>query len=507
MITKGIIKSIDLLGNTCTVHIPFFETAGNDQIIETATVSNTPGSYNGYKVGDVVYVAFEDGSMSHPVIIGKLYLGTEKEKADPRGVINVEESSAAKKATLPADSQLSATLDSNVPNTTVPYSSLSSIANGLNSLSTEVAQNDRDYGNRFKQVSSTTDGLASTIEQTAAEIRLEVSDTKEGLESAINQTAGNINARVDAKLDCSNNGGEKVDIGNGLVSKGLGWDLTNDHWVVKAYDQNTEGTLPEEGLDLFKITRDTVEINAPYTRLSGYPSSTEITYAQTTSNTIVPDKNPGEDAGYTWVEEMPKWEDGKYIWQRTTIKQWEYKKVDKVDADGNLVTDENGNTIQVDTWVDTIASDKIVCLAGASTASYWLNCSTKTHTGDQQSSAIEIVAMIKVGTEVEQEDTAATLEYRWAGDTKYVCPKEKHKLSLSTNKIKNKNLEIIAKRNGQEYARETIVYSPLNTPILVLSKDSGSLAYDSYGLTTTDSVTVKASVLLNNSEMPDITYS
>ena len=97
MVTKGIIKSIDLLGNTCTVHIPFFETAGNDQIIETATVSNTPGSYNGYKVGDVVYVAFEDGSMSNPVIIGKLYLGTEKEKADPRGVSNVEESSAAKK--------------------------------------------------------------------------------------------------------------------------------------------------------------------------------------------------------------------------------------------------------------------------------------------------------------------------------------------------------------------------------------------------------------------------
>ena len=34
MVTKGIIKSIDLTGNTCTVHMPYFETAGNDEIIE-----------------------------------------------------------------------------------------------------------------------------------------------------------------------------------------------------------------------------------------------------------------------------------------------------------------------------------------------------------------------------------------------------------------------------------------------------------------------------------------
>lgn len=175
MVTKGIIKSIDLLGNTCTVHIPFFETAGNDPIIETATVSNTPGSYNGYKVGDAVYVAFEDGNMSTPVVIGKLYLGTEKEKADPRGVSNVEESSAAKKATLPADSKLTAEIDSNVPNTTVPYSSLSSIANGLNTLNTNVGQMDRDYGNRFKQVISNADGLKSELEQTAERMVAKVS--------------------------------------------------------------------------------------------------------------------------------------------------------------------------------------------------------------------------------------------------------------------------------------------------------------------------------------------
>jgi hypothetical protein len=224
MVTKGIIKSIDLLGNTCTVHIPFFETAGNDPIIETATVSNTPGSYNGYKVGDAVYVAFEDGNMSTPVVIGKLYLGTEKEKADPRGVSNVEESTATKKATLPADSKLTAEIDSTVPNTTVPYSSLSSIANGLNKLNTDVGQMDRDYGNRFKQVISNAEGLKSEIEQTAENVVAKVS-------------------------------GYKTDIaGNPILTEPteFGWNLQADSWSVFNEDK-TILTADKDGLHVAGI--------------------------------------------------------------------------------------------------------------------------------------------------------------------------------------------------------------------------------------------------------------
>jgi hypothetical protein len=242
MITKGIIKTLDFNGNTCTVHLPLFETPGNDPIIGTATISNTPGSYNGYKVGDVVWVAFEDGSMSSPVVIGKLYLGAEAERADPRGVLNVENSTVSKSATMPSDTKLSAELDGNVPNTTVPFSSLSSIANNLNALNTSVEQNNRDYGNRFKQVISNADGLKSTLEQTASDIRAEVKSTKETLEgtisetkaelliedgkistrveevnkdlngkiettnSEIKQTASNINARITTKLDLKNEG-------------------------------------------------------------------------------------------------------------------------------------------------------------------------------------------------------------------------------------------------------------------------------------------------------------
>jgi hypothetical protein len=142
--------------------------------------------------------------MSSPVVIGKLYLGAEAEKADPRGVLNVENSSVAKTATMPADTKLSAKLDSNVPNTTVPFSSLSSIANNLNALNTSVEQNNRDYGNRFKQVSSEIDAQGNKFSST------------------LEQTAKNINARVDTKLDYSNNGGEEKEINTGLISKGLG---------------------------------------------------------------------------------------------------------------------------------------------------------------------------------------------------------------------------------------------------------------------------------------------
>ena len=174
MVTKGIITSVDFNGNTCQVRIPFFETAGNDKITGTAIVSNTPGSYNGYKAGDVVLVAFEDGLMTNPVIIGKLYLGAAKEKADPRGAISVESVASSNSAALPADSVLTAKTDQNVPNTTVPYASLSSIANGLNAATRDLGQLDRFAKNQFtsivKEIDEQGSEYSSMIEQNAQEI-------------------------------------------------------------------------------------------------------------------------------------------------------------------------------------------------------------------------------------------------------------------------------------------------------------------------------------------------
>lgn len=526
MVTKGIIKSIDLKGNTCTVHMPFFETAGNDSIIETATVSNTPGSYNGYKVGDVVWVAFEDGSMSSPVVIGKLYLGVEAEKADPRGVLNVENSSVSKTASMPADTKLNAEIDDNVPNTTAPYGSLYSIANTLNTLNTDVHQMDRDMGNRFKQVSSYIDEqgkkLESSIKQSADNITAEVKSIEKDLNGKIeeNKAAIEINAdnitqsvteinktidgkveELEGKITTTSEGitaevNKKLDSKSESIVRGLGWDLTEDSWTVNAKDSVNQDIDGDGDIDaddiktfpIFEITRTGVSI-AGDLKLSGYNHETTTTYFQSDSNVVAPEKSAA------WGSTIPAWEDGKYIWQRTTTKQWEYNK-------------------KTDAWESKITSDNIVCLAGASAASYWLKCSPRTHAGEQQNVAIQATAMFKVGTASEAEDTSATLEYMWEGEESFKSVNS-HTFKLENipnepAKILNKNLLIRAVRNGSVYDSETIMFSPVNTPVLSLQNDSADLDYDSYGLEKIDenaTVGTTARLLLNNEDVADVEWN
>ena len=526
MVTKGIIKSIDLKGNTCTVHMPFFETAGNDSIIETATVSNTPGSYNGYKVGDVVWVAFEDGKMDNPVVIGKLYLGVEAEKADPRGVLNVENSSVSKTASMPADTKLNAEIDDNVPNTTAPYGSLYSIANTLNTLNTDVHQMDRDMGNRFKQISSYIDEqgrkLESSIEQSADEITAKVESIETDLNGKIEenkaaieinadnitQSVTEINKTIDGKVeelegkitttseDITAKVSKKLDSEYESIVRGLGWNLTKDSWTVNAKDSVNQDIDGDGDIDaddiktfpIFEITRTGVSI-AGDLKLSGYNHETTTTYFQSDSNVIAPEKSAA------WSTTIPAWEDGKYIWQRTTTKQWEYNK-------------------KTDAWESKITSDNIVCLAGASAASYWLKCSPRTHAGEQQNVAIQATAMFKVGTASEAEDASATLEYMWEGeDTFKSVNSHTFKLENIPNepaKILNKNLLIRAVRNGSVYDSETIMFSPVNTPVLSLQNDSADLDYDSYGLEKIDknaTVGTTARLLLNNEDVADVKWN
>lgn len=363
MVTKGIITSIDFNGNTCQVRIPLFETAGNDPITGTAIVSNTPGSYNGYKVGDVVLVAFEDGKMQNPVIVGKLYLGAAKEKQDPRGTINVETTTASKSASLPADAVLTANVDSNVPNTNTPFGSLASIANNLNSLNTDVNQLDRFTRNQFNSVIT------------------DVNDQGEELRSEIKQTAENIENKVVHKHQ---NGSQDA----------LGWNLDEKEWKINAQD-TVNGVVKD--INIVTIDRNGMSI-AGDLKLNGYPKNIIVRYAQNESDTKYPnlynfkpdsfpdteidktwyynkyikiteaDKEkyvlisneniddytitPGETVAYNrevnskvWSTKTPERVDGKYIWQWTHTE--------------SFLFDKNTNS-----WNEQ-DDDKIVCITGA----------------------------------------------------------------------------------------------------------------------------------------------
>ena len=310
MVTKGIITSIDFNGNTCQVRIPLFETAGNDPITGTAIVSNTPGSYNGYKVGDVVLVAFEDGKMQNPVIVGKLYLGAAKEKQDPRGTINVETTTASKSASLPADAVLTANVDSNVPNTNTPFGSLASIANNLNSLNTDVNQLDRFTRNQFNSVIT------------------DVNDQGEQLRSEIKQTAENIENKVVHK---HKDGSQKA----------LGWDLNDTEWKINAQDTVTDenGETKVKDINIVTIDRSGMSI-AGDLKLNGYPKNIIVKYAQNDSDTT----HPALDST-KWSTNVPARVDGKYIWQ------WNHTEIYSFDKNSNSWNEQD--------------DDKIVCITGA----------------------------------------------------------------------------------------------------------------------------------------------
>lgn len=108
MTTKAYIVGHKADSSTYTVRIPLFETAGsvpgkgtylNSSLFE-ATLSYQPGNLNSYAVGDCVFVIFEDNRMAKPVIVGRLYSGSEGKATD---AVNASSLSVADKAVLPGD--------------------------------------------------------------------------------------------------------------------------------------------------------------------------------------------------------------------------------------------------------------------------------------------------------------------------------------------------------------------------------------------------------------------
>lgn len=81
MITKAIIKRLYTTDdNHYIIYVPLFRKANLDASDATlpATALCISGIENTLKVGDVVYIGFEENNFSRPVILSKLYTGTEK---------------------------------------------------------------------------------------------------------------------------------------------------------------------------------------------------------------------------------------------------------------------------------------------------------------------------------------------------------------------------------------------------------------------------------------------
>lgn len=364
MVTKGLIKSIDYNSNTCKVRLPLFENASQpSEVCVTAIFAIQPGSINGYKENDVVIVAFDGGSVSSPIVIGKLYLGAAEEAKESRGAIKCDSLSVASEATLP----------------------------------------------------------------------------------------------LTTKLISGNFGTNTIDIDGGASSYTSLLDL------VKALQKTEEN-----------FTKSSIDLDAQIAEIV-------IEYVSVSVDTTVTN-----DTELTWQSAIPDWRDGYNIWQKTTY----------LNRRGQI-----------------LSTPEIVCLSELTTiASYWLKCSARSHNGSQQNSEITITAMIKLGSNLETDDTGATLEYRWSdGSTKQPeveNPDKPYELKfINTNEapFPNADLIITAKRNGVEYESETISFMPLNTPILILSNESDWIEYDSYGINKINqnaSVESTAKVMLNNEVLP-----
>lgn len=129
MITKGIIiKQSNKSPNKYIVRIPIFETATTRNITSDlssshmeATLSANPGTVGGFLKDDVVFIGFEDNSLSKPIILGKLMLGNEMEN-DSRAYEYINALKVTHNANLPV-------------NTTIGTYSWESIIGKLNSLS------------------------------------------------------------------------------------------------------------------------------------------------------------------------------------------------------------------------------------------------------------------------------------------------------------------------------------------------------------------------------------
>ena len=89
--------------NLFKVRIPFLEDNTTNEMVFNALLCNQPGEYNGYQVGDCVFVSFENDKLNTAIIFGKLYVDDD---ADVPNYHIINELNVTSKVTLPEDTKI-----------------------------------------------------------------------------------------------------------------------------------------------------------------------------------------------------------------------------------------------------------------------------------------------------------------------------------------------------------------------------------------------------------------
>ena len=103
MITKAIIQSINAASNRCIVRMPLFETAANQNpVTAEALINISPGLFNNFEVGDIVFISFEENAIEKPIVIGKLFRGVDIESDIRGGAAILDSLKVRSSATIPS---------------------------------------------------------------------------------------------------------------------------------------------------------------------------------------------------------------------------------------------------------------------------------------------------------------------------------------------------------------------------------------------------------------------
>lgn len=225
MITKAYILDINPQSNKYYIHIPIFDKPGLSADNSTfssalfyATLSHEPTSKESYKVGDTVFVGFENNDLNKPIIIGKLY--TLGEEPNPTGAIDVKSLTVYDMAILPANTTIGSVNFSNISNF---FTSINDKLNTINDHRHDDAYAHTSLTNNPHSVTASQVGLGTDSTPTFAGLNV-------GSGSAtwtINDNTANVltfkdgaNKRLEIKSDGLYVNGSSTALGGGLSGSG-----------------------------------------------------------------------------------------------------------------------------------------------------------------------------------------------------------------------------------------------------------------------------------------------